>query len=163
MNDLTHICGYTFNLILPEIRFSVHEISFPHKQISFLLFFPNFPQNKADVLGGFLPLLMGRGALGCLSKGSVFSPEVMAVGEMSSDCSGALAGQNPESVTHPPPSTSTQGSVPDSASALSPTQANQQGPLSPDLLPVLQSVCGQVTRLRLDAVNSPEKRRNGDR
>lgn len=38
-----------------------------------------------------------------------------------------------------------------------------RSPVSPDLLPVLQSVCGQVTQLRLDALTSAEKRTNGER
>ncbi|KAL7869956.1 hypothetical protein AOLI_G00139440 [Acnodon oligacanthus] len=117
-------------------------------------------KSKADVLGGFLPLLMGGGALACLAKGSPFSPDSVAMGEFSSV---APAGQNPESETRHPPSPSNQSSVPDAVSALLAAQAGQQSPVSPDLLPVLQSVCGQVTQLRLDAVNSPEKRRNGER
>ncbi|KAL6474860.1 hypothetical protein MHYP_G00159000 [Metynnis hypsauchen] len=117
-------------------------------------------KSKADVLGGFLPLLMGGGALACLAKGSPFSPDSMAMGELSSV---APAGQNPESETHHPPSPSNQSGVPDAVSALLAAQTGQQSPVSPDLLPVLQSVCGQVTQLRLDAVNSAEKRRNGER
>ncbi|XP_036429077.1 ATPase PAAT isoform X3 [Colossoma macropomum] len=120
-------------------------------------------KNKADVLGGFLPLLMGGGALACLAKSSPFSPDSAAMGELGSDGSAAPAGQNPESETHHPPSPSNQSSVPDAVSALLAAHAGQQSPVSPDLLPVLQSVCGQVTQLRLDAVNSPEKRRNGER
>ncbi|XP_017566039.1 ATPase PAAT [Pygocentrus nattereri] len=117
-------------------------------------------KSKADVLGGFLPLLMGGGALACLAKGSPFSPDSVAMGELST---AALVGQNPESETHHPPSLSNQSSVPDAVSALLAAQASQQSPVSPDLLPLLQSVCGQVSQLRLDAVNSPEKRRNGER
>ncbi|XP_072523049.1 ATPase PAAT isoform X2 [Salminus brasiliensis] len=112
-------------------------------------------KNKADVLGGFLPLLMGGGALACLAKGLPFAPEAATVGETGPEGSQAPADQNPEH--------GNQSGVPDAVSALLAAQAGQQSPVSPDLLPVLQSVCGQVTRLRLDAVNSPEKRRNGDR
>ncbi|KAI4871921.1 hypothetical protein NFI96_021140 [Prochilodus magdalenae] len=120
-------------------------------------------KNKADVLGGFLPLLMGGGALACLAKGSPFSPGAAAVGETVPGGSGSPASQNPESETCLPPSPSNQSGVPDAVSALLAAQAGQRSPVSPDLLPVLQSVCGQVTQLRLDAVNSPEKRRNGER
>lgn len=38
-----------------------------------------------------------------------------------------------------------------------------QSPLSPDLLPMLESVCGQVARLRLNSPPSPEKKMNGER
>ncbi|XP_007260092.1 ATPase PAAT [Astyanax mexicanus] len=120
-------------------------------------------KNKADVLGGFLPLLMGGGALACLAKGLPFAQESKAVGETDSQGAEAPADGNPGHGTHPPSSFSNQSGVPDAVSALLAAQAGQQSPVSSDLLPVLQSVCGQVTQLRLDAVNSPEKRRNGDR
>lgn len=47
--------------------------------------------------------------------------------------------------------------------AVAGVQGGNQSPVSPDLLPMLQSVCGQVTQLRLDALTSPEKRTNGER
>ncbi|XP_076844127.1 ATPase PAAT isoform X2 [Brachyhypopomus gauderio] len=116
-------------------------------------------KNKADVLGGFLPLLMGGGALACLSKGSA------PVGELGSEEAGPHTGPPPQSGTHPPPppSVSGQGGILDCTSALLASPSGQQGPVSPDLLPVLQSVCGQVSQLRLHALTSAEKKKNGDR
>ncbi|XP_066518785.1 ATPase PAAT [Hoplias malabaricus] len=113
-------------------------------------------KNKADALGGFLPLLMGGGALACLTKASPLCPEALGLGEISPDA------QNPKSGPHPPPSDN-HSSTADAVSALLASQSGQHSPVSPDLLPVLQSVCGQVTQLRLDAVNSPQRRRNGER
>ncbi|XP_062859295.1 ATPase PAAT [Trichomycterus rosablanca] len=105
-------------------------------------------KNKTDLLGGFLPLLMGGrgglfggGALACLAKQATPTEE---------------APSNGAQVTSAHPSTiHDQSGVPAG-------QTWPQSPVSPDLLPVLQSVCGQVTQLRLDTQNSPEKK-NGER
>ncbi|KAF5890750.1 C10orf88-like protein, partial [Clarias magur] len=98
-------------------------------------------KNKADVLGGFLPLLMGGGALACLSKG-------------------AKGGDGSQTAHQSGTSPDDQSGVP-GAGAGGP--GGNRSPVSPDLLPVLQSVCGQVTQLRLDALTSPEKTTNGER
>lgn len=102
-------------------------------------------KNKAEVLGGFLPLLMGGGgsvgggALACLAR--------QAARDVGSD--GTRAPTGPQSGTF--------------SDAVTGAPGGNQSLVSPDLLPVLQSVCGQVTQLRLDALSSPEKRNNGQR
>ncbi|KAK3529376.1 hypothetical protein QTP70_029485 [Hemibagrus guttatus] len=105
-------------------------------------------KNKADVLGGFLPLLMaggGAGMLSCLAKrASDVGPD------------GTRAPTGPQSGTF----SANQSSPSDAVAGV---QGGNQSPVSPDLLPMLQSVCGQVTQLRLDALTSPEKRTNGER
>ncbi|KAI5619639.1 hypothetical protein C0J50_20738, partial [Silurus asotus] len=93
-------------------------------------------KNKADVLGGFLPLLMEGGALGCLAK------EKKAAG----DVAAPVPGGNPD-----------QSSAPGAVAG-----GPGGSPVSPDLLPMLHSVCGHVTQLRLDSLNSPKKT-NGER
>ncbi|TUD36246.1 hypothetical protein Baya_16560 [Bagarius yarrelli] len=102
-------------------------------------------KNKAEVFSGFLPLLMGGGvgggAVPCLTR--------QAATDVGSDGTRALTG--PQSGTFT------------TSDAVAGAPGGNQSPVSPDLLPVLQSVCGQVTQLRLDALNSPEKRTNGQR
>ncbi|MCI4383864.1 hypothetical protein PGIGA_G00031590 [Pangasianodon gigas] len=105
-------------------------------------------KNKADVLGGFLPLLMGGGALACLAKGA------KAMGDVGSDGAAAPAGHQSGTFR------ANQSGVPD---AVAGGPGGNQSPVSPDVLPILQSVCGQVTQLRLDALTSPEKKTNGER
>lgn len=82
---------------------------------------------------------MGGGALACMTKGAKEAGDVSSgghhVGTLSSNQSGVPGGG----------------------------PGGNQSPVSPDLLPVLQSVCGQVTQLRLDALTSPEKKTNGER
>ncbi|XP_060794714.1 ATPase PAAT [Neoarius graeffei] len=97
-------------------------------------------KNKADVLGGFLPLLMGGGALAYWAKGA------KAAGDVGSD--GA-----------PTPT----GTFRADQSGEAGGPGGNQSPLSPDLLPMLESVCGQVARLRLNSPPSPEKKMNGER
>ncbi|GAA6090224.1 ATPase PAAT [Tachysurus ichikawai] len=106
-------------------------------------------KNKADILGGFLPLLMsggGGGVLSCLAKRT--SRDV-----------------GPDGTRLPPGAQSGTFSAIESSpsDAVAGVQGGNQSPVSPDLLPMLQSVCGQVTQLRLDALTSPEKRTNGER
>ncbi|XP_053496656.1 ATPase PAAT [Ictalurus furcatus] len=105
-------------------------------------------KNKADVLGGFLPLLMGGGALACLAKGA------KVTGDVGSDGAPALPGHQAGMFC------ANQRGVLD---AVAGGPGGNQSPVSPDLLPMLQSVCGQVTQLRLDALTSPEKKTNGER
>ncbi|XP_026874449.2 ATPase PAAT isoform X3 [Electrophorus electricus] len=114
-------------------------------------------KNKADVLGGLLPLLMGGGALACLAKGPA------PVGQLGSEEAGQLVGPPPQSGTHPLPSAGGQGRALDIAPAPVASLDGQQCPVSSDLLPVLQSVCGQVSQLRLHALTSAEAKRNGER
>ncbi|XP_057214405.1 ATPase PAAT isoform X2 [Triplophysa rosa] len=97
-------------------------------------------KNKSDMLSGFIPLLMGGGALSRLSRG---------VGASSASGEGRHPPTGPEQLL----STSSQNQIP---SAMS-------GPINPELLPMLQSVCGQVTQLRLEEATSPERKKNGER
>lgn len=90
---------------------------------------------------------MGGGALACLAKGS------KAAGDVGADGGPGLTGHQ-TGMLHP-----NQSGVPD---AIAGAPRGTQSPVSPDLLPMLQNVCGQVTQLRLDAMTSPEKKTNGE-
>ncbi|XP_030631301.1 ATPase PAAT [Chanos chanos] len=126
-------------------------------------------QSKADVLGGFLPLLMGGGALAGLAKGAKVptatepkhpsSVNSTPCEEAGSDGAKSPTLQCPQSAPQALPFTMNHSKVSDMLSALLNGQPSQQS--NPDLLPMLQSVCGQVTQLRLDASTSPESQRNG--
>lgn len=85
---------------------------------------------------------MGGGAVACLAKGA------KAAGDVGSD--GTPTGHQ-------------SGTFRANQSGVAGGPGGNQSPISPDLLPVLQSVCGQVTQLRLDALTSPEKKMNGER
>lgn len=91
---------------------------------------------------------MGGGALACLAKGA------KAKGDVGSDGTPALAGHQTGTFR------ANQSDVPDATAGGS---GGNQSPISPDLLPMLQSVCGQVTQLRLETLTSPEKKTNGER
>ncbi|KAL0179882.1 hypothetical protein M9458_025324, partial [Cirrhinus mrigala] len=97
--------------------------------------------NKSDMLNGFIPLLMGGGALSCLSAGPVSGPNLPSgLGQLLS--------------------TSNQSQIPDAMSAL---LSSEMGTINPDLLPMLQSVCGQVTQLRMEEATSSDRKKNGER
>uniref|UniRef100_A0A8C2WWA1 Uncharacterized protein n=1 Tax=Cyclopterus lumpus TaxID=8103 RepID=A0A8C2WWA1_CYCLU len=100
-------------------------------------------KNQTGSLGGFLPLLMGGGVLSALAQGA--------------------------NVTQPQPADSRNGSSSSSSSSSSSDLLvsasgaqlaemmsrllrghGQAATSGPELLPVLQSLCGQVTKLRLD-------------
>ncbi|XP_058650588.1 ATPase PAAT isoform X2 [Onychostoma macrolepis] len=106
-------------------------------------------KNKSDMLNGFIPLLMGGGALSRLSRGG---------GDSSS--AGGESGPNLPSGLGQLLSTSNQNQTSGAMSALLSSEA---GTINPDLLPMLQSVCGQVTQLRLEEATSPERKKNGER
>uniref|UniRef100_A0AAZ3PM90 CJ088 protein n=1 Tax=Oncorhynchus tshawytscha TaxID=74940 RepID=A0AAZ3PM90_ONCTS len=123
-------------------------------------------KNKADSLSGFLPLLVSSGALSALAR--------VTNGPSSA----------PADIQHPSVNTSLQpDEMSDSASSdpwpqsraacdthtsladmISPFLNGQPGGrrpcISPDLLPMLQSVCGQVTQLRIEDAS---KTSNGPR
>uniref|UniRef100_A0A673M4I1 Si:rp71-19m20.1 n=1 Tax=Sinocyclocheilus rhinocerous TaxID=307959 RepID=A0A673M4I1_9TELE len=89
-----------------------------------------------NVLNGFIPLLKGGGALSCLSRGGG-----------ASSSAGVESGPNPPSGLGQLLSSSNHNQIPGAMSALLSTDT---GTINPDLLPMLQSVCGQVTQLRLE-------------
>ncbi|XP_051523759.1 ATPase PAAT isoform X2 [Myxocyprinus asiaticus] len=101
-------------------------------------------KNKSDMLGGFIPLLMGGGALSCLSRGGG-----------ASSSAGMESGQHQQNL-----SSSEHNQIPGVMSSL---LSSNTDPISPELLPMLQSVCGQVTRLHLEEAMTPERKRNGER
>lgn len=106
-------------------------------------------KNKSDMLNGFIPLLMGGGALSCLSRGGG-----------ASSAEGVESGPNLPSGLEQLLSASNQNQIPTAMSAL---LNSESATVSPDLLPMLQSVCGQVTQLRLEEATSPERKKNGER
>ncbi|XP_052426271.1 ATPase PAAT [Carassius gibelio] len=95
-------------------------------------------KNKSDMLNGFIPLLMGGRALSCLPRGGGDSSSAVAESGL-----GQLLNQTP--------------------GAMSAMLSSETGTVKTDLLPVLQSVCGQVTQLRLEEATSPERKKNGER
>ncbi|XP_013878817.1 ATPase PAAT [Austrofundulus limnaeus] len=147
-------------------------------------------RNQTSSLGGFLPLLMGGGALSALVGGvgasaaafrnlpqpaDVTPPESvrpadvtaaqgggMSEGSSSPDLSlSDLSSNNTSSSENVGPTSHAQ--LEEMMSHFLKGRGHEQA-LSPDLLPVLQSVCGQVTQLRLaDAEEAAERKkmRNG--
>nr|XP_020460463.1 uncharacterized protein C10orf88 homolog isoform X1 [Monopterus albus]XP_020460464.1 uncharacterized protein C10orf88 homolog isoform X1 [Monopterus albus] len=141
-------------------------------------------QNQSTSLGGFLPLLMGNGAFSALIRDGNTSPTAVSSQSANSMPPGGSvrpAGEVP---------LAQNGAVSDSSSPSSPDteSSDSRGPVrhaqlvemmshflkgeghsqvlssNPELLPMLQSVCGQVTQLRLDdatAAAEKEKMRNG--
>lgn len=121
-------------------------------------------KNQTGSLGGFLPLLMGGGALSALVKGANIPPA--AFNHQPADSRPPVHTLRP--ADEAPSDGSTSPDLPVSASSelrgsVSHAQLtemmshflNAQGheqALSPssEFLPMLQSVCGQVTKLRLD-------------
>lgn len=96
------------------------------------------------MLSGFIPLLMGGRALSCLSRGGGASSSAGAEsGPNLPSGLGQLLNQTP--------------------GAMSAMLSSETGAINPDLLPMLQSVCGQVTQLRLEEATSPERKKNGER
>lgn len=127
-------------------------------------------KNQTGSLGGFLPLLMGGGALSALVKGATIPPAVFSNQPQPADSKPSVDTLRPADETQNGVMSdgSTSPDLPVSASSelrgsVSHAQLtemmshflNAQGKeqaLSPssEFLPMLQSVCGQVTKLRLD-------------
>ncbi|XP_056286160.1 ATPase PAAT isoform X2 [Pseudoliparis swirei] len=110
-------------------------------------------KNQTGSLGGFLPLLMGGGILSALAQGANVSAQPQPAASRSGATSDA--------------SSSSSSSSSDLLASGVNTEiiAGSGGPAAasgPELLPVLQSLCGQVTKLRLDDAEEEEmKKRNG--
>ncbi|XP_010863310.1 ATPase PAAT isoform X2 [Esox lucius] len=111
-------------------------------------------KSKADALSGLLPLLMSGGALSALAKGMNRPPAT-------------TPDNRPQpSVNHtPPPDEMSRSVSPDpgpecpvapgspadlATPSLSGVPGGRRPCIGPDMLPMLQSVCGQVTRLRIE-------------
>ncbi|TKS89338.1 hypothetical protein D9C73_023463 [Collichthys lucidus] len=155
-------------------------------------------KNQTGSLGGFLPLLMGSGALSALAQGAMMSPAAFSHQPQPADSrppfgsitpadeappaqngamsngSASLSGLNPENISGlvSPASSESRGPVSHAQLAemmshfLNGGQGNDQSLSSgPEFLPMLQSVCGQVTKLRLDdataLAENEKKMRNG--
>uniref|UniRef100_A0A3B4TH11 Si:rp71-19m20.1 n=1 Tax=Seriola dumerili TaxID=41447 RepID=A0A3B4TH11_SERDU len=113
-------------------------------------------KNQTSSLGGFLPLLMGGGALSFLAQGANISPA--AVDNQTPSAESAVSVLSVDSIGH--------AQLAEMMSHFLKGQGHGQA-LSPgpELLPMLQSVCGQVTQLRLDdaaaAAEKEKTMRNG--
>ncbi|XP_026171567.1 ATPase PAAT [Mastacembelus armatus] len=131
-------------------------------------------KNQTSSLGSFFPLLMGSGALSALAREGVSTQPQPPHSRL------PVGSVSPADVVPPP-----QNGVSDGSSSSSPDLQNTVSPQltemmshflkgqegrqalssAPDLLPMLQSICGQVTQLRLDdAAAAAEKEtmmRNG--
>ncbi|KAM3860013.1 ATPase PAAT [Diretmus argenteus] len=143
-------------------------------------------KNQTSSLGGLLPLLMGGGALSALARGAngpqpaAFKPPASSrpADEAPAAQNGALQSDESHSSSPEPPPANVANSK--SAGPLSHAQLaemmshflNGQTPgqgcgqvlsSTPAFLPMLQSVCGQVTQLRLDgaAAEKEQKLTNG--
>ncbi|XP_061564480.1 ATPase PAAT isoform X3 [Cololabis saira] len=133
-------------------------------------------KNQTGSLGSFLPLLMGGGALSALAGGLHAPPAGLRSQRQPADFTPAdqtppfqnggtsedssAADLSPSSAD----TTSSEGGVPVSHAHLAEMasrflKGRDHGHLGPELLPMLQSVCGQVTQLRLDNAAEAEKER----
>uniref|UniRef100_A0A671STT5 Uncharacterized protein n=1 Tax=Sinocyclocheilus anshuiensis TaxID=1608454 RepID=A0A671STT5_9TELE len=139
----SHTDGYFYLIFSSLIGSFLHLLRGRYYSIFFCLL------NKSDMLNGFIPLLMGGGALSCLSRGGG-----------ASSSAGAESGPNLPSGLGQLLSTSNQNQTPGAMSAM---LSSETGTINPDLLPMLQSVCGQVTQLRLEEATSQERKKNGER
>ncbi|XP_062270188.1 ATPase PAAT [Platichthys flesus] len=150
-------------------------------------------KNQTSSLGGFLPLLMGGGALSLLARGANTPPAAVSNQNQSAESTPPLGFISPADgtpvsengamsvgSTSSPDSVLSDINTENSASGddrslvnhahlaemMSQFLKGQQGQAltsGPDFLPVLQSVCGQVTQLRLDDAAAEKERqmRNG--
>ncbi|KAM3591825.1 uncharacterized protein V6R79_007976 [Siganus canaliculatus] len=137
-------------------------------------------KNQTGSLGGFLPLLMGSGAFSALTKGANLSPAAIcpqpqpadpkppvAAGEAPPAQNGAMTPDLPVSDTcslrKEGGGSSSHAQLAEMMSHFLKGRGHEQ--VGDDLLPVLQSVCGQVTKLRLDdaaaVAEKEQKMRNG--
>ncbi|XP_012684187.2 ATPase PAAT isoform X1 [Clupea harengus] len=134
-------------------------------------------KSKADAMAGFLPLLMaGGGVLSCLTKGASVSlplsgppppPSLSAPQDNASltetsaqgdyghrSCQAPTSSPSPRSTLLPTPAPLpaglSQGKLQEVMSALMRAPPGQHCAATPDLLPLLQSVCCQVAQLRMD-------------
>ncbi|XP_023274701.1 uncharacterized protein C10orf88 homolog isoform X2 [Seriola lalandi dorsalis] len=151
-------------------------------------------KNQTSSLGGFLPLLMGGGALSFLAQGANISPAAVNNQTPSAESAPPVGFTSP--ADEPPPAQN--GSMSNGSTSSSPDRllsgVNVKNTVSsdsighaqlaemmshflkaqghgqalspgPELLPMLQSVCGQVTQLRLDdaaaAAEKEKTMRNG--
>ncbi|XP_022598979.1 uncharacterized protein C10orf88 homolog [Seriola dumerili] len=151
-------------------------------------------KNQTSSLGGFLPLLMGGGALSFLAQGANISPAAVDNQTPSAESAPPVGFTSP--ADEPPPAQN--GSMSNGSTSSSPDRllsgVNIKNTVSsdsighaqlaemmshflkgqghgqalspgPELLPMLQSVCGQVTQLRLDdaaaAAEKEKTMRNG--
>ncbi|XP_070783513.1 ATPase PAAT [Enoplosus armatus] len=154
-------------------------------------------KNQTSSLGGFLPLLMGGGALSALAQAANISPAVVSNQPSSADSRPPGGSIRPADEAPP----AQNGAISDGSTSSSPDlpvsgvntknimSSESRGPVchaqladmmshflkghghgqalssGPELLPMLQSVCGQVTKLRLDdaaaVADKENKMRNG--
>lgn len=148
-------------------------------------------KNQTGSLGGFLPLLMGGGGFAALASGFNTSPaSIINQPADSTPLDGSIShtvqnGGMSESSTSTSTSSSSPDLPPSSDNANNNSSGQNGGPFShaqlaemmshfltgpghgqtltsdAGLLPMLQSVCGQVTQLRLDDAAAERKMRNG--
>ncbi|KAJ8365564.1 hypothetical protein SKAU_G00143950 [Synaphobranchus kaupii] len=120
-------------------------------------------KNKADALSGFMPLLLGGGPLAAMLKASVDSRAEAAHARAVATADASSTGRSSEPETavsgteaqpeplDPAAPVSDERKLTDLVSSLLNGQPGRRPVDSgPDLLPVLQGVCGQVTQLRLE-------------
>ncbi|KAK1881378.1 ATPase PAAT [Dissostichus eleginoides] len=118
-------------------------------------------KNQTSSLGGFLPLLMGSGVFSALSQGVNIPPTPPRNQPHPEDSRPPVGSIRPAGEAPP----AQNGAMSDGSSTLSPDLQvhpeynEQRGPRpgqecgegpGPELRPLLQGLCGQVTKLRLD-------------
>ncbi|XP_069573689.1 ATPase PAAT isoform X2 [Brachyistius frenatus] len=117
-------------------------------------------KNQSGSLGGFLPLLMGGGALSAMARGVDVAAAADSTPPAGSFRPADDGGTSEDSAFSSPDlplhCTSGENGGPTSPAQLAEMMSHflkgggRGQMLGPEMLPVLQSVCGQVTRLRLD-------------
>ncbi|KAF7657943.1 hypothetical protein LDENG_00019210 [Lucifuga dentata] len=138
-------------------------------------------QNQSSSLGGFLPLLMGSGALSALARGANISTAAdrKQTEPPANDAPPAQNGVFSDRSASSSPGLSLSGFTPENTAS-----SESGGPLShtqltgmmshflkgqgrdqllsstPEFLPILQNVCGQVMQLRLDVAAAAKKEQN---
>ncbi|XP_041671651.1 ATPase PAAT [Cheilinus undulatus] len=129
-------------------------------------------KNQTGSLGGFFPLLMGSGGLSALVQGANIPPAAFNSHPQPMNSRPPVSSPRPADESLSSPSGTSDSSA--SSDTQSKVSAEPRGPIShaqltqmmshflnaqgndqalspsPEFLPMLQSVCGQVTKLRLD-------------
>ncbi|KAM7381095.1 hypothetical protein PAMA_012095 [Pampus argenteus] len=142
-------------------------------------------KNQTSSLDGLLPLLMGGGAFSALARGASISPAVLlneskpadsrppvSLAQNGATSNGSASSSSP-TATNTRSRTGSESRSPASHAQLAEMMSHflkghedgQASSPDPELLPMLQSVCGQVTQLRLDetaaAAEKEKTMRNG--
>ncbi|XP_061087755.1 ATPase PAAT [Conger conger] len=125
-------------------------------------------KNKADALGGFLPLLLGSGPLAVMAKATIESRTCSADAQtLTAAVHGHADASSPGQSLEPESAVAGPNTLPQPLGTAAPDRHDRRLTnavssllnghpgrrpfgFGPDLLPVLQGVCGQVAQLRIE-------------